>query len=75
MRIESKGRCADLERSLLRSYQTAISEWVEYVRTDDLGEAMGMLDVVLGYGLHGFVYDTERCAVRDPLLSDGWIEL
>lgn len=75
MGIKSEGRCAVLERSLLRSYRTAISEWVEYVRTDDLGEAMRMLDVVLGYGLSGFVYDTEENAVRDPLRSDGWISL
>lgn len=75
MRIESKGRYAVLERSLLRSYQTAVSEWVEYARADDLREAMRMLDVVLGYGLHGFVYDTERGAVRDPLRSEGWIQL
>ena len=75
MGIKSEGRYEVLERSLLRSYRTAVSEWVEYARTDDLGEAMGMLDVVLGYDLSGFVYDTERRAARDPLRSEGWVEL
>lgn len=43
--------------------------------SDDLGEALGMLDVVLEFGLQGFVHDSERNEVLDPLGTEGWVRL
>lgn len=76
MKLEEKGsRYVVYERSLLHSYGSALRDGITYGASDDPAEAMGMLDVVLGCGLSGFVYDTERDAVRDPLRSEGWVEL
>lgn len=72
---ERKGRYAVYERSLLHSYKSALSSGIAYGASDDLAEAMGLLDTVLAYGLSGFVYDAERGVVRDPVRSDGWIRL
>lgn len=72
---ERKGRYVVYERSLLHSYRSALRDGITYGASDDAGEAMGLLDGVLAFGLSGFVYDTERDAVRDPLRSEGWIEL
>lgn len=76
MKLEDrKGRYVVYERSLLRSYGSALRDGVTYGASDCPDEAMGLLDGVLDFGLSGFVYDTERDAVRDPLRSEGWIEL
>lgn len=72
---ERKGRYVVYERSLLHSYRSALRDGIAYGASDDPNEAMGLLDTVLEYGLSGFVYDTERNAVRDPLRSEGWISL
>lgn len=72
---ERKGRYVVYERSLLHSYRSALRDGIAYGASDDLDEAMGLLDTVLEYGLSGFVYDTERNAARDPLRSEGWISL
>lgn len=72
---ERKGRYVVYERSLLHSYRNALRDGIAYGASDDPDEAMGLLDTVLEYGLSGFVYDTERNAVRDPLRSEGWISL
>ena len=72
---ERKGRYVVYERSLLNSYRSALRDGIAYGASDDPDEAMGLLDTVLEYGLSGFVYDTERNAVRDPLRSEGWISL
>lgn len=34
-----------------------------------------MLDVVLEFGLQGFVYDLEEGAVLDPTGAEGWVRL
>lgn len=52
---ERKGRYFVYERGLLRSYKSALSDGIAYGASDDLSEAMGLLDVVLDYGLNGFV--------------------
>lgn len=76
MKLEEKGsRYVVYERSLLHSYGSAPRAGITYGASDDPDEAMGLLDMVLEYGLSGFVYDTERDAVRDPLRSEGWVEL
>lgn len=72
---ERKGRYVVYERGLLHSYRSALRDGIAYGASDDPDEAMGLLDTVLEYGLSGFVYDTERNAVRDPLRSEGWISL
>ncbi len=76
MKLEEKGgRYVVYERSLLHSYRSALRDSIIYGASDYPDEAMGLLDGVLAFGLSGFVYDTERDAVRDPLRSEGWIEL
>lgn len=76
MKLEERGsRYVVYERSLLHSYGSALRDGITYGASDDPDEAMGLLDTVLEYGLSGFVYDTERNAVRDPLRSEGWISL
>lgn len=72
---ERKGRYVVYERSLLHSYRSALRDGITYGASDDAGEAMGLLDTVLEYGLSGFVYDTEENAVRDPVRSEGLISL
>lgn len=69
------GRYVVYERSLLHSFRSALCDGVTYGASDDPDKAMGLLDGVLAFGLSGFVYDTERDAVRDPLRSEGWVEL
>lgn len=34
-----------------------------------------MLDVVLEFGLQGFVYNAERNEVLDPTGEEGWVRL
>lgn len=76
MKLEEKGgRYVVYGRSLLHSYRSALRDGIIYGASDYPDEAMGLLDGVLAFGLSGFVYDTERDAVRDPLRSEGWIEL
>lgn len=76
MKLEEKGsRYVVYERSLLHSYRSALRDGITYGASDDAEEAMGLLDGVLAFGLSAFIYDTERDAVRDPLRSEGWIEL
>lgn len=76
MKLEEKGgRYVVYERSLLYSYRSALRDGITYGASDDPDEAMGLLDMVLEYGLSGFVYDTEEKAVRDPVRSEGWISL
>lgn len=70
-----RGRYVVCERGLLRSCATALEGGPSCGSSDDLGEALGMLDVVLEFGLQGFVYDAERRAVLDPLGTEGWIRL
>lgn len=76
MNLEEKsGRYVVYERSLLHSYGSALRDGITYGASDDPAEAMGLLDIVLDYGLSGFVYDAEENAVCDPLRSEGWISL
>lgn len=76
MKLEEKGgRYVVYERSLLHSYRSALRDGIAYGASDYPDEAMGLLDGVLAFGLSGFVCGTERDAVRDPLRSEGWIEL
>ncbi len=72
---EKDSRYVVYERSLLHLYRSALRDGITYGASDDAEEAMGLLDTVLECGLSGFVYDTERDAVRDPLCSEGWIGL
>lgn len=76
MKLEEKGgRYVVYERSLLHSYGSALRDGITCGASDDAGEAMGLLDTVLEYGLSGFVYDAEENAVRDPVRSEGWVRL
>jgi hypothetical protein len=76
VKLEKKsGRYVVYERGLLHSYRNVLRDGIAYGESDDPAEAMGLLDGVLAFGLSGFVYDTERDAVRDPLRSEGWVEL
>lgn len=76
MKLEEKGgRYVVYERSLLHSYRSALRDGVIYGASDDPDEAMGLLGGVLAFGLSGFVYDTERDAVRVPVRSEGWASL
>lgn len=70
-----RGRYVVYERGLLRPCAGAIGAGPSCGSSDDLGEALGMLDVVLEFGLQGFVYDAERRAVLDPLGTEGWVRL
>ena len=72
---ERRGRCVVYERGLLRPCTGALEGGPTCGSSDDLGEALGMLDVVLEFGLQGFVYDAERRAVLDPLGTEGWVRL
>ena len=76
MKLEEKsGRYVVYERSLLRSYRSALCDGIAYGASDDPDGAMGLLDTVLEYGLSGFVYDAEENAVREPVRSEGWVRL
>ena len=76
MKLEKQtGRYVVYERSLLHSYGSALRDEITYGSSDDIEGAMGLLETVLGYGLSGFIYDTEQNAVRDPMRSGGWIRL
>lgn len=70
-----RGRYVVYERGLLRPCGAALEGGPSCGSSDDLGEALGMLDVVLEFGLQGFVYDAERCAVLDPTGEEGWVRL
>ena len=51
---ERRGRYVVYERGLLRPCAGAIGAGPSCGSSDDLGEALGMLDVVLEFGLQGF---------------------
>ncbi len=70
-----RGRYVVYERGLLRSRATVLEGGPSCCSSDDLGEALGMLDVVLEFGLQGFVHDSERNEVLDPLGTEGWVRL
>lgn len=70
-----RGRYVVYERGLLRPCAAALEGGPTCGSSDDLGEALGMLDVVLEFGLQGFVYDAERNEVLDPLGTEGWVRL
>lgn len=70
-----RGRYVVYERGLLRPCAAALEGGPSCGSSEDLGEALGMLDVVLEFGLQGFVYDAERRAVLDPLGTEGWVRL
>lgn len=72
---ERRGRYVVYERGLLRPCAGAIGAGPSCGSSDDLGEALGMLDVVLEFGLQGFVRDSEEGAVLDPTGTEGWIRL
>lgn len=72
---ERRGRYVVYERGLLRPCERAIGAGPSCGSSDDLGEALGMLDVVLEFGLQGFVHDSEEGAVLDPTGTEGWIRL
>ena len=74
-RITAGGRYVVYERGLLRSRATALEGGPSCGSSDNLGEALGMLDVVLEFGLQGFVHDSERNEVLDPLETEGWVRL
>ena len=63
------------ERGLLRPCAAALEGGPSCGSSDDLGGALGMLDVVLEFGLQGFVYDSKEDAVLDPLGTEGWVRL
>lgn len=69
------GRYVVYERGLLRPCATALEGGPSYGSSDDLGEALGMLDVVFEFGLQGFVHDIARNAVLDSTGSEGWVRL
>lgn len=71
---KGRGRYVVCERGLLRSYAGAL-EGPTCGSSDDLSEALGMLDVVLGFGLQGFAYDSAEVAVLDPTGEEGWVRL
>lgn len=76
MREEKRrGRYVVYERGLLRPCAAALEGGPSCGSSDDLGEALGMLDVVLEFDLQGFVCDSEEGAVLDPTGTDGWIRL
>ncbi len=70
-----RGRYVVYERGLLRPCAGALEGGPTCGSSDDLGEALGMLDVVLEFGLQGFVHDSEEGAVLDPTGTEGWIRL
>lgn len=70
------GRYFVYGRGLLRPCAAALEGGPTCGSSDDLGEALGMLDVVLEFGLQGFVlYDAERRAVLDPTGAEGRVQL
>lgn len=69
------GRYVVCERGLLRPCAAALEGGPSCGSSDDLGGALGMLDVVLEFGLQGFVYDSKEDAVLDPLGTEGWVRL
>lgn len=69
------GRYVVCERGLLRPCAAALEGGSTCGSSDDLAEALGMLDVVLEFGLQGFVYDLEEGAVLDPTGAEGWVRL
>ena len=72
---ERRGRYVVYERGLLRPCSVALEGGSTCGSSDDLAEALGMLDVLLEFGLQGFVHDTERRAVLDPTGEEGWVRL
>ncbi len=72
---KGRGRYVVYERGLLRPCAAALEGGPSCGSSDDLAEALGMLDVVLEFGLQGFVYDSERIEVIDPLGTEGWVRL
>lgn len=72
---ERRGRYVVYERGLLRPCAGEIGAGPSCGSSDDLGEALGMLDVVLEFGLQGFVYDSLENAVLDPTGAEGWVQL
>lgn len=70
-----RGRYVVYERGLLRPYAGAIGAGLTCGSSDDLGEALGMLDIVLEFGLQGFVHDTVRNVVLDPTGAEGRVRL
>lgn len=70
-----RGRYVVYERGLLRPCAAALEGGPSCGSTDDLDEALGMLDVVLEFGLQGFVYDSLGNAVLDPTGAEGWVQL
>lgn len=72
---KGRGRYVVCERGLLRSCAAALEGGPSCGSSDDLGEALGMLDVVLEFGLQGFVYDSEEGVVLGPTGTEGWVQL
>ncbi len=72
---ERRGRYVVYERGLLRPCAQALEGGPSCGSSDDLAEALEMLDMVLEFGLQGFVHDTERRAVLDPTGEEGWVRL
>lgn len=72
---ERRGRCVAPARGLLRPCAGAIGAGPSCGSSDDLAEALGMLDVVLEFGLQGFVHDTVRNEALDPTGTEGWARL
>ena len=70
-----RGRYVVCERGLLRPCAQTLEGGPTCGSSDDLAEALGMLDVVLEFGLQGFVCDAERRAVLDPTGEEGWVRL
>lgn len=70
-----RGRYVVYERGLLRPCTGAIGAGPACGSSDDLGEALGMLDVVLEFGLQGFVYDSEEGTVLGPTGTEEWVRL
>ena len=72
---EGRGRYVVYERGLLRPCSVALEGGSTCGSSDDLAEALGMLDVLLEFGLQGFVHDTVRNAALDPTGTEGWVRL
>lgn len=72
---ERRGRYVVYERGLLRPCAAALEGGPTCGSSNDLGEALGMLDVVLEFGLRGFVCDAERNEVLGPTGEEGWVRL
>ena len=72
---KGRGRYVVCERGLLRPCAAALEGGSTCGSSDDLAEALGMLDVVLEFGLQGFVYDSEEGVVLGPTGTEGWAQL